>query len=102
LVRGEDIDDTVDRRRGRVCMQRGKGQVTGLRNSKRGLSRLEIAHFSDQHHVGILTKGGAKRVCKRMCVGVYFALIYDAAFMRVKILDGIFDGDDVFVAVAVY
>ncbi len=51
---GKDVDDPVDRLRGRVGVEGGERQVTGLGDRQGGLDRLEVPHLADEDHVRIL------------------------------------------------
>src|SRR5207302_2246921 len=75
--------------------------MAGFRDPKRRLNRFEVAHFADEHHVGIFTERRAKRIRERMRIGVDFALIHKALLMIVKKFDGILDGDHMLFAFAV-
>ena len=60
LVGRENVHDAVNRRNRRVGVQSGEGQVPRFCNPERRLDRLKVAHFSDQDHVRIFTKGCAE------------------------------------------
>ena len=72
-----------------------------LGDAKRRLDRLEVAHLSDENHVGILSQCRFERVRKGVSIRVQLALIHHTSLVRVKKLDGILDRDDVLVALAV-
>ena len=74
LIRRKNIDDPVDRRDRAVGVQCREGQMAGLCDTQRLLHGLEISHLTDKHHIGILTKDGAKCVRKAVSVGVKLAL----------------------------
>ncbi len=76
-------------------MQGAEGQVAGLRDGQRGRDGLEVAHFTDQHHVGVLPQDGLERVLERMRVGEDLALVHHALLVLVDELDRVLDGDDV-------
>src|SRR6266487_1665825 len=95
LVRREHVDDTVDRLGGRVGVQRRKRQVAGLGDRQRRLNRLEIAHFADQHDVGVLAQRVLERGLEAVGIGPHLALVDDARLMAVDELDRIFHRDDV-------
>ena len=101
LVCREDVDDTVDGRGRRIGVQRAKRQVTGFSDTQRRFDSFQIAHFADQHHVRIFTKGSAQGVAEAFRVGVQFALVDHAVLVHVHELDRVFDGQDVVVALAV-
>jgi hypothetical protein len=52
-VRRKNVDDTVDRGRRRIGVQRCERQVARLCDAQRGLNRFEVAHFADEHHVRV-------------------------------------------------
>ena len=82
-------------------MQRAERQVSGFSDAQRRFDGLQVAHFADQHYVGVFTQGRAQRVGKRFGVGVQLALVDQAVLVLVHEFDGVFDGDDVFMALAV-
>ena len=57
LVGGEDVDDAVDRALGAGGVQRAEDDVAGFGRRDGRLDRLQVAHFADQDHVGVLTQG---------------------------------------------
>ena len=84
LVRREHGDDAVDGL-GRVeRVQRGEDQVAGLRGEQRRLDRLEVAHFADEDHVGILAQRAAQRLRERHRVDADLALVDDRAVVAVE------------------
>ena len=101
LIGRKDVDDTVDGRGGRICVQRGERKVAGFCDAQRRFDRFEVAHFADQHHVRILAKRSAQRCGKSMRVGVDFALVDQTALVVVQKLDRIFDRQNVFVTIAI-
>ena len=58
LLGREDVDDPVDRLRGRLGVQGGEDEVAGLSRGQGGGDRLQVAHLADQDHVGVLAQGG--------------------------------------------
>ena len=101
LVRRKHVDDAVDGRSRRVGVQRAERQVAGFGDAQRRFDGLQVAHFADQHHVRVFTKGGAQRVGEALGVGVHFALVDHAVLVHVHEFDRVFDGQDVFVALGV-
>ena len=85
----------------RVGVQRAEGQVAGFRDAQRGLDGFQIAHFADQHHVRVFTKGGAQRVGKALGVGVQLALVDHAILVHVHEFDRVLNGEDVVVPLGV-
>ncbi len=73
--------------------------VSAMRSAR--LDGFEVAHFADEHHVRVLAQRRAQRLGEALGVGADFALVDDAALVRVEELDRVFDGDDVLVALAV-
>ena len=59
---GEHVDDTVERLRGVVGVQRGEHEVTGLGERQRDRDRVEVAHFAEQDDVGVFTQCAAQAV----------------------------------------
>ena len=82
-------------------MQSAERQVSGFSNAQRRFNGLQVAHFADEHHVGVFAQRRAQCVGKRFGVRVQLALIHQAVLVLVHELDGVFDGDDVLVALAV-
>ncbi len=101
LAGREDVDDAVDGRRRGVRVERGEGEVAGLGDAERRLDGFEVAHFADEHHVRVLAQGRAQGLGEAARVGADLALVDDAGLVRVQELDGVFDGDDVLVPLAV-
>ena len=56
LVRGEHVDDAVDRLRRVLGVQRGEDEVAGLGRGERGRDGLEVAHLTDEDDVGVLAQ----------------------------------------------
>jgi hypothetical protein len=79
-------------------VQRAHDQVARLGGEDRGLDGLEIAHFTDQDHVGVLPKRPAQRLGERLGVVADLALVDDAELVLVRVLDRVFDRDDVAIA----
>ena len=60
LMRGEYIDDPVDRLRGILGVQGGEDEVTGFCGSQCRRDGLEVAKLTNQNDVGILPQGVAQ------------------------------------------
>jgi len=60
LVRRKNVNNTIDGGSRRIGVQSGKGQVACFRNAQCRLDRFEVAHFADEHDVGVFAKRGAK------------------------------------------
>ncbi len=56
LLRGEDVDDAVDRLRCVLGVERAEDEVAGLGGRKGHRDGLEVAELADQDHVGILAQ----------------------------------------------
>jgi hypothetical protein len=91
----ELVDDAVDRRGRRSRVQRAEHEVAGFRGFDCDLDRLEVAHFTDQHDVGVFAQSRAQRPLEALGVAVHFALVDEALFRFVHELDRILDRDDV-------
>ena len=70
-------------------------QMARFGNGERRLDGLEIAHLTEQDDIGILPQHVLERGGEGLGVGAHFALIHQAAFVRMHELDGILDGYDV-------
>ena len=64
LLGGEDVDDPVDRLRGRLGVKGGEDQVAGLGRGQRGGHRLQVAHLADEDHVGVLAERRLQRAAR--------------------------------------
>jgi len=98
---GEHVDDAVDGRGRGVRVEGGEGEVARLGDAERRLDGFEVAHFADEHHVRVLAQRRAQGVGEAARVGADLALVDDAGLVRVEELDGVLDGDDVLVPLAV-
>src|SRR5580704_1017454 len=93
--RRKDGDDALNGF-GRVqSVQGGQNQVAGFGGENRGGNGFQVAHFADQHDVGVLTQSSAQRGGERRGVDFDFALVDETLFVAVQIFDRVFDGDDV-------
>ena len=61
LVRGKDVDHAIDRLARVVRVQRSEDEQAGLRGGERERDRFQIAHFADEHDVGVFAQRGFKR-----------------------------------------
>ena len=82
-------------------MERAEYQVTGLCSRDGGLDGLEVAHFTNEDNIGVLTESGADAFGEGGDVVVDFPLCHHATLMGVVILDGILNRDDVTILVLV-
>ena len=95
VLRREDVDDARNRLRGRVGMQGGEGQVPRFGYPDGHLHGFQVAHFADQDDIGILAQDGPQGIGIGQRVGEQLALVDQRFLGGEKILDGVFDGDNV-------
>src|SRR5262249_53080917 len=74
----------------------------GLRNAKRRLDGLKVAHLAYEYDVGIFAKRGPESRSERMRVRMDFALIHYAVFVRMQKLDRIFNCNYVLVPILIH
>src|SRR5205814_5680368 len=98
LVRRVEGADPVDGLRGTLRVQRGEDEVTGLRRGQRGRHGLQVAQLADQDDVRVLAQRVLEGGGERAGIRPDFALVDQAALVRVEELDRVLDGDDVRVA----
>ncbi len=101
LVRGEHVDDAVDRLRRVLRVQRREDQVAGLGGGDRRRDRLQVTHLTDQDDVGVLAQDVLERLGEPVRVGADLALVHDAPLVLVQELDRVLDGHDVPVTLGV-
>ena len=82
-------------------MQRRQRQVARFRNAQGRFDGLQIAHFTDEHHVRILAQRRAQGLSKTTRVSIDFTLVDETALVVVQELDRIFDRENVFVPLAI-
>ena len=82
---------------GVLRVQGGEDEVAGLGGGQRRLDRLEVAHFADEDHVGVLAKRGLERHREADRVAADLTLVDDARAVRVEELDRVLDRHDVLV-----
>ena len=85
----------------RVRAAGGEGEVAGLGEGEGGVHALAVAHLAEEDDVGVLAQGGAQGVVEAVGVVADLALGDEAGGGFVDVLDGVLDGEDVLVAVAV-
>src|SRR5262249_6875698 len=102
LLLGEDVDDAVDRARGPGGVQGGEDDVAGLGRLDGGVDRLQVAHFADEHDVGVHAQAAAQGLGEARDVDAHLALVDGRLLVLVVVLDRVFDRDDVPVVVLVY
>ena len=61
---GKHVDDAVDRALGAGGVQRAEHDVPGFGRGDGRFDRLQVAHFADQDHVGILPQRAANALRK--------------------------------------
>ena len=91
----------IDRADRIVGVQGREHEVTGLGRGERERDRLEIAQLADHDHVRVLAQRRAQRAGEGVRVPVHTALIHQAAFRGMHVLDGILDREDVLAALLV-
>ncbi len=101
LIRGKHVNDTVDGLHRRIGVQGSEAKVAGLRCNQGRLNGFQIPHFADKDHVGVLAQDVLERLLERFRVSAHLALVDETLLVWVQILDGVFDGDDVFVPLGV-
>ena len=82
-------------------MQGSQGEMPGLRNAQGRLHGLQVAQLSDEHHVRVLAQGGPQGRRKGPGIGVNLPLVDQAVPVVVQELDGIFNGQDMGLPIAV-
>src|SRR3954453_12647984 len=83
LLGRERVDDSVDRLRRILGMERREYEVARLSRGKGGRHGLEVAHLADEDHVGVLTERGLQRVREAVRVRAQLALVDDAVLVPV-------------------
>src|SRR3989454_2590906 len=73
LMGREHVDDAVDALHRRIGVQRGERQMPRLGDRQRGGDGLEIAHFADQHDIGVLPQRVFERRGEAVGVGADLA-----------------------------
>ncbi len=101
LVGRENVDDAVDRLRGRICVEGAERQMSGLRDFQCCFHRFEVAHLSNQDDVGILAQCRTQRGREAARVTVHLSLVDETALVLMDVLDRILDGENVLVALRV-
>src|SRR6185503_15506271 len=96
-----ESDDAVDRFRSVDRVERGKHEVAGFRGFERNLGSLKISHLADEDYFRRLSQSRAKGGRKVSRVVSDFTLVDRRAFVQVKVLDWILDGDDVVILLLV-
>src|SRR6185369_11366363 len=77
-------------------------KVASFRRVQNGLHGLAIADFADQNHFRRLPQRRAKSQSNAWSIAMQLTLMNGRAFVVVKELNGVFDGDDVVIMALVY
>jgi hypothetical protein len=74
----------------------GEYEVSRFSRRQGKLDGLEVPHFADEYDVGILTQGAPQGVGKAFGMRSKFTLVDKAFLGVVEELDGVLDGEDMF------
>ena len=96
LAGRKHIHHAVHRLGSGTGVQSAEDEVTGLRGGDGQLNGFQVAHLSDQDHVGVFPQGCSECISKAASVLIELTLVHQAAIAFVNKLDRIFDGEDVF------
>src|SRR5208283_3905774 len=94
-------DNTLNGFRGVQGVQGREHQVAGFGGEQGRGDGFQVAHFTDQNHIGVLTKAGTQGGREVGGVDFHFALVDETALVAVQKLDRVFNGNDVIGAVGV-
>ena len=75
--------------------------MSRFRRCNSDTDRLEITHLTDQNNIRIFAQRGAQRIGIALGVQTDLPLVYHRHFVLMKILDGIFQGNDMGVPVVI-
>ncbi len=98
---GEEVNDTVERLVRAVRVQCCDAKMPGLGELNAVHHRLLIANLTDHDDIWGLTKCVLQSVMPVVRIDTDFAVRNDTAVMRMHILDGVLDRDDVAVRILV-
>ena len=101
LVGREGVDDTVDGLCGAGGVEGTEDEVAGFCGCHGGTDGLDIAHFADEDHIGVLTEGAADGLGEARHVVADLTLGYERLGRLVVEFDRIFNRDDVHAALVV-
>ncbi len=76
-------------------MNGGEDEVAGLRGLQRHVHRLYVAHLADEDDVRSLPKDALQGLLERVGIDADLSLADNGHLVRVDVLDGILDRDDV-------
>lgn len=99
LVEGEDVEDAVEGAGGVAGVEGPEDEVPGFGGGDGELDRFEVPHFSHDDDVGVFAEGGAEGAGEGLGMEADFAVSDVAALGGVHEFDGVFEGEDVVVAV---
>src|SRR5690554_1863110 len=91
---GEEVDDAVQRLVGVVGVQGRQAEVAGLGEGQRVLHGLPGSHLADQDDIRRLAQGVLQRHLEGVGIDTHLALVDDRLLVRMHVLDGILDADD--------
>ena len=95
LLRREQVEDAVDRRRRAGGVDRAEHQVPGLGRVDGRLERLDVAQLADQDHVRVLADGVLEGLVPVAHVQADLALVDVRLAVGERELDRVLDGQDV-------
>lgn len=98
---GKDVDDAGDGVGGVLGVEGGEDEVSGFGEGEGEGDGFDVAHFPDHNDVGGLAEDAEEGLVKGVCVFEDFALVDDAVAVPVEVFDGIFEADDVGIAMFV-
>src|SRR5262245_28383364 len=101
LFLGEHVDDAVDGRGRPGRVQRGEDDVARFGRLDGRVDRGQVAHFADQHDVGVHTQGTADGLGEVGHVHADLALVDRTLLVLVVILDRVLHRDDVPIVVLI-
>ena len=76
-------------------------QMSGFRRGQHGGNGLNVAHFPDHDHIGVLTERKFERRGETQRVRMQFPLFHHRTFVAMDIFDRIFDRNDFGISPAV-
>jgi len=101
LIRGENVDYTVDGLHAGVGVQGGETEMAGFGDHQRRLDGFKVAHFTDEDNIGVLAENVFQGSLETLGVSPHFTLIDQTSFMGMQILYRVFNGNDMFMAVGI-
>ena len=101
LFLGKEVENTSDGRGRRRSVDGSEHEVAGLGGMDGGHEGFAVAHFADEHHVGVFADGVFHADFEVDHVHPDFALVDEGLGLGEHEFDGIFEREDVFVVVVV-